>query len=112
MAAASKKQTRPSTKPVPIRFSEEMLQEVENVAKLFDISRQDVVRLSVAAGLVSLKRLGWDGLVAAIASGFPEIAPNQLEEQDQTDEAAAPSPVRRPHELRSGSPVSARIRRR
>lgn len=71
MAASPKKQTRPTTVPVPIRFTEKMLQEVEEVAQLFDISRQDVIRLSVAAGLKSMRRMGLDGLAEAVADQFP-----------------------------------------
>lgn len=71
MAASPKKQTRPTTVPVPIRFTEKMLQEVEEVAEMFEISRQDVIRLSVAAGLKSLRRMGLNGLAEAVADQFP-----------------------------------------
>lgn len=71
MSKPTKKQTRPSTTPVPIRFTEKMMAEVEEVAEDLDLSRQDVIRLSVAAGLKSLRRIGWDGIADAVAEHFP-----------------------------------------
>lgn len=60
------KETRPSTKPTPVRFTEAMLKDIEETADLLGMSRQDVIRLSVAAGLKALRRLGFQGLVDAI----------------------------------------------
>lgn len=61
------KQTRPSTTPIPIRFSDRMLADIQEVADDLELSRQDVIRLSVAAGLKALKRIGYDALAERVA---------------------------------------------
>lgn len=61
------KETRPSTKPIPIRFSEEQLSEIEKVAKELSMSRQEIIRLATSAGIVALKKLGSEGLAKAVA---------------------------------------------
>ncbi len=71
MARNPKKETRPSTTPLPIRFTLRMLKDIEEVAEMFGMSRQDIIRLSVAAGLKTMHRLGRDGL-AKLISDFAE----------------------------------------
>ncbi len=61
------KQTRPNGAPTPVRFSETTLKEIEEVAELLGMSRQDVIRLSTSAGLKILRELGYGGLVRLIA---------------------------------------------
>ncbi len=51
------KQTRPNGAPTPVRFSETTLNEIEEVAELLGMSRQDVIRLSTSAGLKILRDL-------------------------------------------------------
>ena len=67
----SAKRTRPVTKPTPIRFPEAMLEEVAEMAECFNLSRQDVFRISVAAGLEAMRQMGVDGLARNIAGHFP-----------------------------------------
>ena len=64
---ADKKQTRPSTTPVPIRFTDSMVKEIQDVAESVGMSQQDVIRLSVSAGLKALKRMGYEGLAEKVA---------------------------------------------
>lgn len=62
-----KTQTRPSTAPVPVRFSEDQIAAIEETSALLGMSRQDVIRLSVSAGIKILRDLGHDGLARLIA---------------------------------------------
>jgi hypothetical protein len=62
------KQTRPSSTPIPIRFSAKMLADIEEVASELELSRQDIIRLAVAAGLKALKKIGYDGIAEAVAA--------------------------------------------
>lgn len=69
---ARQKDTRPKAKPTPVRFTPEILVEVDAVAEDLAMSRQDVIRLAVSAGLVSaglkaLRSLGREGLIERIA---------------------------------------------
>jgi hypothetical protein len=57
-----KKQTRPTNSPVAVRFTEEQNQRIADVAEEFQISKQDVIRLSVAAGLKAMQKIGLIGL--------------------------------------------------
>lgn len=75
-----KRQTRPVTKPTPIRFTEAILAEVTDVAERFNLSRQDVFRISVAAGLEAMRHLGADGLTKVIAGHFPGMNDKSKEE--------------------------------
>lgn len=61
------KETRPSTAPIPVRFSEKQLEEIEAVAKEFEMSRAEIIRLSCSAGLIALKKLKPEGLKQAVA---------------------------------------------
>ena len=61
------KQTRPSSDPIPVRFSADQLAQIHRVAEDLGMSRADVIRLSVAAGLKILGRLQHDGLASLIA---------------------------------------------
>ena len=61
------KQTRPSSTPVPIRFTEQMLADIQATADELDLSKQDVIRLSVAAGLKALQKIGYGGIADAIS---------------------------------------------
>ena len=63
----TKKQTRPTVAPTPVRFSSNQLEQIEETAKILGMSRQDVIRLSLSAGIKILKRLGYDGLAQLIA---------------------------------------------
>lgn len=60
-------ETRPSGKPIPIRFTAKQLAEIESVAEEFEMSRAEIVRLSCSAGLAALKKLTPEGLTAAVA---------------------------------------------
>lgn len=62
------KQTRPSTDPVPVRFSEDQLAMIHKVADDLGMSRADVIRLAVSAGLKIMIRLGPGGLTDLIAA--------------------------------------------
>lgn len=64
---AKKNQTRPGTAPVAVRFTPEQNEEIASVAEEFQISKQDVIRLSVAAGLKAMKKIGLVGLRDFIA---------------------------------------------
>jgi hypothetical protein len=57
----------PYSTPIPIRFSDKQLAEIEAVAKEFEMSRAEIIRLSCSAGLVALKKLTPQGLTAAVA---------------------------------------------
>lgn len=59
---AKKKQTRPGVAPVAVRFTPEQIAEIEAVAEEFQISKQDVIRLSVSAGMKAMKKIGLVGL--------------------------------------------------
>jgi hypothetical protein len=65
---STKKQTRPSEAPTPVRFSASQTALIEETAEALGMSRQDVIRLSVSAGLKILRSLGQDGLANLIAS--------------------------------------------
>jgi len=80
------KQTRPSSTPTPIRFTERMLEEIDEVAEELDLSKQDVIRLAVAAGIKALRRIGRSGIVDAIAQ--------HAEGADVITEASLPPPKR------------------
>ena len=67
MTPSTKKQTRPATTPVPIRFTEKLMANIEDVASRFDLSRQDVIRLAVASRLESMRRLGAEGLIKTLS---------------------------------------------
>lgn len=62
-----KKQTRPSADPTPVRFSASQTEMIEKTAELLGMSRQDVIRLSVSAGVKILRELGHDGLAQLVA---------------------------------------------
>lgn len=64
---AKKKQTRPGSAPVAVRFTPEQNEEIAQVAEEFQISKQDVIRLSVAAGLKAMRKIGLIGLRDFIA---------------------------------------------
>lgn len=79
MKTPRSKQTRPSTPdPMPVRFTERLLAEIESVAADFQLSKQDVVRMATAAGLKAMRKLGNDGipnlLADIIAGDEPESA--------------------------------------
>lgn len=57
----------PFTTPLQIRFTEKQLEEIEAVAKEFDMSRAEIIRLSCSAGVAALKKLTPQGLTAAVA---------------------------------------------
>ena len=86
------KQTRPSSTPIPIRFSERMLAEIEEVAGQLELSRQDVIRLSVAAGIKALRRIGYDGIASAVAA---EISAGDLQ-APSPDSGNEPAPTQAP----------------
>ena len=71
-----KKQTRPSSAPTPVRFSPAQIQLIEETADVTGMSRQDVIRLSVSAGIKILRRLGHDGMAELIADQHSTISPN------------------------------------
>lgn len=73
---ATKKQTRPSSAPTPVRFSPAQIQLIEETADVTGMSRQDVIRLSVSAGIKILRRLGHDGMAELIADQHSTISPN------------------------------------
>lgn len=63
-----KSQTLPTAAPTPVRFSAAQTQLIEETAELLGMSRQDVIRLSVSAGLRILRKLGHDGLADLLAA--------------------------------------------
>jgi hypothetical protein len=68
-AAASNPGSGPSrsiTPQFPIRFTDKMLEEIGEIATAFGMSRQDVIRLAVAAGLKTMRRMGREGLMDAV----------------------------------------------
>lgn len=46
--------------PIPIRFDESVLAEIEKVSSIMKLSKQEIVRLTVAIGLVCLEKTGYD----------------------------------------------------
>lgn len=64
---AEKKESRPSTIPIPIRFTDEMVKEIQDVAQNMNMSQQDIIRLSVTAGLQALKKIGYEGLAEKVS---------------------------------------------
>ena len=62
-----KAETRPSNPPVAVRFTPGQIEEINEVANAFQMSKQDVIRLSVAAGLKAMRRIGISGLQGFIA---------------------------------------------
>lgn len=61
-------QTRPTSAPIPVRFSASTLEEIEETAKALDLSKQDTIRLAVRAGLRILRKLGGAGIADIIAN--------------------------------------------
>jgi len=57
-------------KPIPLRFSEDMVAEIAEVSKLVAMDRSDVLRLACGAGLKILRKLERGGLAELIASQF------------------------------------------
>jgi len=49
-----------------------MLSDIEEVAQDLELSKQDVIRLSVAAGIKALKRMGYDGIASAVAESITD----------------------------------------
>jgi SOS-response transcriptional repressor LexA len=80
-------QTRPTGKPLPIRFSENQLSEIESVAQEFNMSRAEIIRLACSAGLVALKKLNPEGLAKAVANVLIESHPNHLQPASRYPEA-------------------------
>ena len=62
-----KTETRPSNTPVAVRFTVDQITEISAVASEFQMSKQDVIRLSVAAGLKAMRNIGIAGLQEFIA---------------------------------------------
>lgn len=84
-------QTRPTGKPLPIRFSETQLYDIESVAQEFNMSRADIIRLACSAGLVALKKLSPEGLTKAVANLLTE------ESSPQTQQTFYPQTVEKIH---------------
>jgi hypothetical protein len=61
-------QTRPTSSPIPVRFSQSTIEEIEETAKAIDLSKQDTIRLAVRAGLRILRKLGGAGIADIIAA--------------------------------------------
>jgi predicted DNA binding CopG/RHH family protein len=59
----------PKDPPIPLRIPPELLQQIESVAALTGLSKQDVMRLCMRIGLVDLKAAEHDlpGIVKRIA---------------------------------------------
>ncbi len=72
-----KKESRPSTIPIPVRFTDEMVKEIQDVAQNMSMSQQDIIRLSVTAGLQALKKIGYEGLAEKISEEI--ISPTSKE---------------------------------
>jgi predicted DNA-binding protein len=53
-------ESRPSGKPVPVRFPEEVVERVRQVSESLGISFADTVRLATRIGLEDLKRVDYD----------------------------------------------------
>ncbi len=87
MSPRKKKETRPKSQPVPVRFSRTTLDEIDAVSELMGMSRQDVIRLSVSAGLKALRKIGVDGLVEKIAE---EITAEPLDRAAEEPEVYRP----------------------
>lgn len=61
-------QTRPTSAPIPVRFSQSTIEEIEETAKALDLSKQDTIRLACRAGLRILRKLGGAGIADLIAA--------------------------------------------
>lgn len=66
-----------SEKPVSVRFTELMLEDINSVSKQFGLSKQDVIRLSVAAGLRAFQQVGIAGMEEFLASPITENFKNE-----------------------------------
>jgi SOS-response transcriptional repressor LexA len=67
MPAKKKHSTRPSGKPIPVRFTSEVLENIDAIGESYGLSRSDVIRLSCQAGLIALQKLGKKALLERIA---------------------------------------------
>jgi hypothetical protein len=96
---ARQKDTRPKTTPTPVRFTEQMLEEIDEVAADLAMSRQDIIRLSVSAGLKALRSLGRAGLVERISQELtrPEIGIAADEPTIYKEARRAPAKKSTPH---------------
>ena len=56
-----------ATISLQIRFTKKQIEEIDEVAEQFEMSRSEIIRLSCAAGLVALKELGQEGLIKAVS---------------------------------------------
>lgn len=61
------KQTENPPHPLSVRFRASQVKEIEAVSKEFDLSRQDVIRLSVGVGLKAMRSKGLKGLQRSLA---------------------------------------------
>lgn len=61
------KQKQNPPHPVSVRFRESQVKEIEEVSKEFDLSRQDVIRLSVGVGLNAMRSKGLKGMQRSLA---------------------------------------------
>lgn len=53
-------ESRPSGKPVPVRFPEEVVERVRQVSESLGMSFADTIRLATRIGLEQLKRVNYD----------------------------------------------------
>lgn len=72
--AKKKSETRPSNPPVAVRFTVDQIEKINEVAEDFQMSKQDVIRLSVAAGLKAMKKIGIAGLQEFVADQIKPVS--------------------------------------
>lgn len=56
-----------ATVSLQIRFTKKQIEEIDEVADQFEMSRSEIIRLSCNAGLAALKKLTPNGLTQAVA---------------------------------------------
>lgn len=97
--AKKKTETRPSNPPVAVRFTPDQIDNINQVAAEFQMSKQDVIRLSVAAGLKAMKKIGLAGLQDFVA--------NEIKPVEKTPSNVTAMPNNKPAPRTAGMMASA-----
>lgn len=58
------------TKPIPLRLSEEMVEEIKEVAKLVGLDQANTMRIAMLIGLKVLRKLKSDGVGELLATAY------------------------------------------
>lgn len=48
------------SEPIPVRFDEEVLAEIERISGVMKLSKQELIRFATSIGLVCLEKTGYD----------------------------------------------------